>query len=204
MQNCPYKKDDSSSRHPCKNSASHMDILLAFSPFLSFMIGDRFLGHTQGLIAGALVAAALLIRDWMRSHTAPKVLEVGTFILFSGLALYSLALNPDWSIMIVRLLVDTGLLMIVLISLAIRQPFTLQYARERVDRKFWNSPKFLRTNDVITAVWGAAFAIMVLTDVVILYFPDTGTISTIATVLALITAVKFTAWYPDRVAQQAK
>ncbi len=181
-----------------------MEILLAFSPFLSFMIGDRFLGQIQGLIVGALVAAALLIRDWMRSHAAPKVLEVGTFILFTGLAVYSLALKPDWTIMIVRLLVDTGLLLIVIISLVIRQPFTLQYAREKVDQKFWSSPIFLRTNDVITAVWGAAFAVIVLTDVLILYFPDTGTIGTIATILALITAVKVTAWYPERVSRQGK
>jgi hypothetical protein len=34
------------------------------------------------------------------------------------------------------------------LSLAVRKPFTLAYARESTDRKYWNSPLFLRINYV--------------------------------------------------------
>src|SRR6185437_14343639 len=93
-----------------------------------------------------------------------KVLEAGTMILFGGLAAYAFLANVVWSIPAVRLRVDAGLLLIVLISMMIRQPFTLQHAREQVARELWGEPAFLRTNYVITGVWAAAFVVMVAVD----------------------------------------
>lgn len=109
-----------------------MGILLAFAPFIVFAIVDRTVGVTEGLIAGAVVSAGLLIRDWMTPGRSPKILEIGTFILFAGLALYALLGRPDWSLMGVRLRVDAGLMLIALVSMALRKPFTLQYAKEEV------------------------------------------------------------------------
>jgi hypothetical protein len=103
-----------------------LGILLAFAPFLAFALIDRLSGPTEGLIAGAVVSAALLLRDLIQGRTA-KVLEIGTAILFGGLALYALLGRPSWSVVGVRVVVDAGLLLIVLASLVMRRPFTLQY-----------------------------------------------------------------------------
>ena len=70
-----------------------------------------------------------MIRDWAILHQTPKILEIGTFVLFGGLALYAVLGGPMWSIMGVRLRVDAGLLTLVLITMAVGRPFTLQYAR---------------------------------------------------------------------------
>jgi hypothetical protein len=175
-----------------------MGILLAFAPFLAFALIDRLSGPTEGLIAGAVVSAALLLRDLIQGRTA-KVLEIGTAILFGGLALYALLGRPSWSVVGVRLVVDAGLLLIVLASLAMRRPFTLQYARERVAPELWGEPEFVRTNYVITAVWALAFAVMVVAELVLLYVPDVPPrAGIVAIVLALVGAVKFTGWYPER------
>ena len=40
-----------------------MTMLLAFAQFIAFAIIDRLLGSVTGLLAGAAVATALLIRD---------------------------------------------------------------------------------------------------------------------------------------------
>lgn len=101
-----------------------MRILLAFAPCLIFAIGVRLVGGTVGLIAGTLTAIALLLVDRLKSDSAPKVLEIGTVVLFGGLALYTLLGGPFSSIIGVRLCVDAGLLLIVVISMAIGQPFT--------------------------------------------------------------------------------
>jgi hypothetical protein len=179
-----------------------MGILLAFAPFIAFAVVDRLVGPTQGLVAGAVVSVALLLRDLIRGKAA-KVLEVGTVILFGGLALYALLGRPSWSVVGVRLVVDAGLLLIVLASLAMRRPFTLQYAREQVAPELWGTPGFVRTNYVITAVWALAFAMMVAAELVLLYLPGIPPrAGIIAIVLALVGAVKFTGWYPER--QQAK
>jgi hypothetical protein len=176
-----------------------MGILLAFAPFIVFAIVDRILGATDGLIGAALAAAILLVRDLMTPGRTPKILEIGTLVLFAGLALYALFGDPVWSVIGVRLCVDVGLLLIVLLSMAIGRPFTIQYAREQVAPEFWSGPEFLRTNYVITAVWAFAFLIMVAAEVALLYDPDIPRrIGILVIVFALVGAVKFTGWYPNR------
>lgn len=176
-----------------------MGILLAFAPFIAFAVLDRLVGPVEGLIAGALVSATMLLRDWMSPGKTPKILEVGTVLLFGGLALYAVAGGPIWSVMGVRLLVDAGLLLIVLISIALRRPFTLQYARKQVAHEFWDDPHFIHTNYVITGVWALAFLVLVIADLTLLYRPDLPPrFGIVATVLALVGAIKFTSWYPER------
>ena len=176
-----------------------MGILLAFAPFIAFAVVDRLVGATVGLVVGAVVSAALLLRDVVAPGRRPKILEVGTLILFGGLALYAVAARPTWSVIQVRLYVDAGLLLIVLISMLVGRPFTSQYAREQVAPEFWASPEFVRTNYVITAVWALAFAVMVIAELALLYEPGLPPrVAIMAIVLALIGAVKFTGWYPDR------
>jgi hypothetical protein len=177
-----------------------MDILLAFAPFLAFALLDRIVGPKEGLAAGALVAVALCARDWLSPGRSLKILDVGTLLLFCGLATYAYVTNPTWSVVAVRLMVDSGLLLIVLISLAVGRPFTLQYAREKVSSNLWNTPAFRKTNYVISAVWALAFAVMVAAECALLFIPGLSPrVGVLAIVLALVFAVKFTGWYPERV-----
>jgi hypothetical protein len=176
-----------------------MGILLAFAPFVVFAIVDRLFGSTAGLVAGTVVSIGLLLRDVIGGRSL-KVLEAGTTILFGGLALYAVLSRPAWSVIGVRLMVDSGLLLIVLLSMAMRRPFTLQYAREQVAPELWNTPQFVHTNYVITAVWALAFAVMVVAELALLKMPSLPPrIGILAIVFALVGAVKFTGWYPDRV-----
>jgi hypothetical protein len=175
-----------------------MGILLAFAPFFVFVIIERTIGITTGLMAAAAVALILFLKDVL-TRKEIKVLDAGTLVLFGGLALYARTAHPDWSVIAVRLRVDIGLLLIVLASIALRKPFTMQYAREQVAQEFWSSPEFLRINNVITAAWAAAFAIMVAAEAALLYVPAVPRrIGILVTVLAIVAAIKFTSWYPER------
>jgi hypothetical protein len=176
-----------------------MNLLLAFVPFIVFVVAERLFGIPAGLGAGAATAAVLLIRDLLTPGRHPKLLEIGTILLFGGLALYALATGALWSIAEVRLRVDAGLVVIVLGSMALRQPFSLQYARERVDASHWDDPDFLRVNYVISGAWAIAFGVLVLADLVMATMPALPHFGPIvATVLALYAAAWFTDWYPQR------
>lgn len=177
-----------------------MGTLLAFAPFLMFVVVERLIGGPAGLAAGAVVSAVMLARDTFSSVRRVKILEVGTFVLFGGLAFLEwLPGAEQWSIAAVRLRVDSGLLLIVLVSILIRRPFTLQYASEQVPIEVLNTSQFVRTNYVISSVWAAAFAVMVLADLALVYMPALPRqASIIATVAAIVGAVKFTGWYPQR------
>lgn len=170
-----------------------MNMLLAFAPFIAFVVIERAVGTSAGLVAAAFVAAVLLARDLVSRERRVKILEVGTFALFGALAAYALIADPSWSVAAVRLRVDTGLLLIVLASIALRQPFTLQYAREQVSRELWSTPAFVRTNYRITFAWALAFAAMVAADLLMVTMPTLPHIAGILiTVAALYSAIKFT------------
>jgi len=174
-----------------------MGILLAFAPFIIFAIVDRFIGPTQGLCAAALASFLLVLRDWLTTGRHFKILELGTFLLFLILSLYALLERPDWSVVAVRLFVDSGLLLIVVMSIFIGRPFSMQYAQEEVSPDHWNKPEFKRANYVISGVWALAFAVMVIAELLLLFYPTVShRIGIIAIVGALVGAVKFTRWYP--------
>jgi hypothetical protein len=172
-----------------------MNILLAFLPFIVFAVLSRLVGPVEGLIGGTLTSMILLVRDRLQSRSL-KILEAGTFLLFIGLTVYALTAGLALSVIEVRLWVDLGLLAIVLASMAVGRPFTMQYARENVPQEYWSSPKFVRTNFVITSVWALAFIVMVVTEAAMLHVPGTPhALGVTVIVLALVGAVKFTDRY---------
>ncbi len=104
----------------------------------------------------------------------------------------------------VRLAVDGGLLGIALFSLAIRRPFTLQYARERVPEQYWGLPIFLTTNRIITSVWAATFAIHVAADAAAQYVAAIPIwVDVVVSIAAFVGAVIFTRRYPEAVRRRA-
>ncbi|MGY8527648.1 hypothetical protein [Paracidovorax citrulli] len=168
-----------------------MNLLVAFLPFIVFAIVERAAGFAAGLAVGAVIAIVLIVRD-LFARRSLKVLEVGTALMFAGLALYAHLAQPAWSIGFVRLLVDGGLLLIALISIAIRMPFTLQYAREQVPREHWQSPAFIRTNYAITLAWAGAFLALVIADLLLAYALVPPALAVAMIVAALWGAVRFT------------
>ena len=186
-----------------------MGILLGFAPFIAFAAIERTVGPDEGLLAGALIAAGLLIRDLMRrgpvAHgRAPKVLDIGTTLLFGALAIYAPVSHANWTSLGVRLCVDAGLLAIVLVSMAIRRPFTLQVASEQASPEHRHSQSFIRTNYVIAGARAVAFLALAAADLVMLYMPTVPPHVGIGmTVIALVGAIKFTGFYPAYVRRMA-
>lgn len=170
-----------------------MNLLLSFAPFVVFAV-LLHLGYVEaGLWAAAATAGLLVLRDRVILGRSLKILEIGTMILFTALAAYTRITGTVWTIPAVRLVVDSGLLAIVLVSLAIGKPFTIQYARDSVPAEYWQSPRFLETNRRISMVWAAAFAVLVVADAAMTYVPAIpARLDIVATVIALVWAFKYT------------
>jgi hypothetical protein len=178
-------------------------MLSAFAPFIAFAVLNHFAAPTAALVAAALISLALIGRELVFGRSA-KILEVGSCVLFSGLAVYAFISNANWPVVGVKLAVDIGLLLIVLFSLIVGQPFTIQYARESVPQERWNSPQFYRSNRLITLVWLAAFCAIVVADLILLYVPEVPhKVSILLTIGALYGAFKFTMAHPDKAKAQA-
>ena len=174
-----------------------MNILWGFAPYIVFFLLIQVVSTDVGLWAALIVAVLNAGRDWARAGS-PKVLELGTMVLFAALAIFTTAEHWKWTVMAVRLSVDAGLLAIVLVSLAIGRPFTLQYARERVPEQFWHLPLFLTINRRITWAWAGAFATMVTIHAVVVFLPAVPWwLDIVVTILALAAPLRFTSWYPE-------
>ncbi len=176
-----------------------MGILLAFAPFFVFVIVERTIGVTVGLVAAAVVSAILFLRD-MLSRKPIKVLDIGTLVLFGGLAIYASTVHPEWSVIAVRLRVDIGLLLIVLASDRAAKAFHAAIrARTGASRVLEQSRSSCGRIMSSPAVWAAAFAVMVTAEACLLYLPGMSQrLGILATILAVVAAVKFTSWYPER------
>lgn len=181
-----------------------MNILLGFAPFFVFAALSRVAGLFPGLLAAAAVSAALLLRARLRGESA-KILELGSLLLFLGLAGWVAVRHATPSLVAVRLTVDAGLFLIVLASLLAGRPFTLQYAREQVAPDLWTHPAFLHANRAITAVWDGALLVNVLADLLFVFRPDVPrALGALLVVAALGTAAGFTRWYPDHLRRRAR
>ena len=96
-----------------------------------------------------------------------------------------------------QLTVHAGLLAIMIATLILHEPFTLQYAREQVSPETWPTRAFLNSNYRLTGVWVLALAIMAAADAAALL---TATISpalaVVTGLVALAGALTFTVRYP--------
>ena len=99
--------------------------------------------------------------------------------------------------------ITLGLLAIVLVSIAVGRPFTIQYARERIAEQYWQTPLFLAVNRRITWVWAAAFAVLVAAHVATLFFSVPAWIDGVVTAAAFVYATAFTARYPEKARKAA-
>lgn len=63
-----------------------MGILLAFAPFIAFAVVDRLIGLLEGLVVACIVSLTLILREFVTPNRSPKLLDIGTLILFGGLS----------------------------------------------------------------------------------------------------------------------
>jgi hypothetical protein len=141
-----------------------MSILLGFLPFIVFALLTS-LSISLAIWVAFAISFALAIRDFASTKTI-RLLDGGGMILFGALALVAGFVAPSLSMPASRFIIDVGLLLIALASMIMRNPFTLQYAREQVAQEFWGDPRFVRANYVVTAIWALAFAVMATADAI--------------------------------------
>ena len=118
------------------------------------------------------MAIALVVRERLRGAREVRVLEIGTAVLFSVLAACAVFMTGvTWSVGLVRLVVDCGLMLLVLGGVAAGRPFTLPIARARVSPERAATPGLLRTSQLVAAAWAVAFGVLALADLVVILQP---------------------------------
>jgi hypothetical protein len=177
--------------------------LVGLSPWIvnAVVEGEGRLELSAALALGT--AFLVLVLNWLRG-SPPKMLEFASVTYFGVLAVVIAVASEstrDWFELWGGETANIALLLVVLGSVLIRQPFTLQYARDDTPREYWDTPEFMRVNYLISWVWVAAFAIEAVSgfygDAVL---DDSNNIWTgwIIQTFPLLIAAQFTIWYPAR------
>jgi hypothetical protein len=174
-----------------------MTIFLILAPYGAFSLLMLLTSATASLFAAAAICLLAIGFDILRGRSI-KILGAGSAVLFAAVGLYLALIDSGWSSPAVKLAVDAGVFAISLASLAVRFPFTLQYAREVVDAETAALPGFLTANYIITAAWTGAFLLMMIANVLTMYVPGLplwcGLVIAFA---ARNSAAYFTKWYPQ-------
>ena len=174
-----------------------MASFLIIAPFGAFAMLMMVTSVTVSLFAAAALSFGIVVWDVIRGGSL-KMLAGGSVLIFSALGCYITLVDGNWTPVAVRLAVDGSVLAIALLSLAIRLPFTLQYARESVDAETVKLPGFKRANYIITWAWTGAFVLMLVADMLIIYMPSLPLwIGFAVAFAARNSAVAFTKWYPQ-------
>jgi hypothetical protein len=182
---------------------SLLNLLYGFAPWIVLAIlPTRSLQQLKVAIVIALILTVVLNLKYLRKGF---VLVWGAllFCVFNFVVL--VLLNKVWFAVHMGLLVNIFLTAIVWISLLINKPFTLQYAREQVDPKRWNSPRFIRINQLMTMVWGVIFLFNMGVNIIRLYHPENNHwFYVIILNLTVILGFVFNEWFPNWYKQRIK
>src|ERR1035437_7956083 len=147
-----------------------MMIFLILAPFGAFAALMLVTSAAVSLFASAAICLLVVAYDILHGRSI-KMLGAGSAVLFAALGGYITLVDSSWSSSAVKLTVDCGVLAIALLSLAIRRPFTLQYAREVVDAETAVLPGFRRVNYILSTAWTVAFLLMMIANALMIYVP---------------------------------
>ncbi|MFJ3965717.1 hypothetical protein [Streptomyces sp. NPDC090036] len=184
--------------------------VVGMAPWIVFslLVGPGRFELAVGL-ALVTVVALIAVSHLVNRGSTWKLLELADVVFFATMAVVGALASEGtlrWLETYAGEVSNVALAVIAFGSMAVGTPFTLQYAREQVDPAYWNTPGFLRTNYVITGVWGAAFVVAALAGAygdLVLHNPNNIWTGWIIQILAIVAAVKFTVWYPDVVRARA-
>lgn len=173
-------------------------LLLSFAPWIvfGFIAGYSLFRLELAIIISLALTVILSYKQMQKWYIIPWVTFL--FFIFSGVAI--ILMKNFWVASYMGFLSYGTLAAVTWGSLLIGQPFTLQYAKEEVDKSRWNSPIFIRTNQTMTAFWGVLFLINLGMSYYKLNHKEAGgwALDAAGWIILLI-GIFFTVWYPKLV-----
>jgi hypothetical protein len=174
-----------------------MTIFLILVPYAVFALLMLVTSASISLFTAAAICLAVIAFDVARGRSI-KILGAGSVIVFAAVGLYISLVDPTVGTPAAKFAVDAGIFLVSLLSILLRYPFTLQYAREAVDTETAQLPGFLRANYLITWAWTGAALLMMIGNIALLYVPGLPLWSGLLIAFAARnSAVYFTKWYPQ-------
>jgi hypothetical protein len=136
-----------------------LKLIMAFAPWLAFL----FIAHGSlfRLKLGLTIALVLSIGLGVARIHRGIILWLG-LVFFSCASVAVIAFNSMWTVKHMSIVASGVLAAGTWLSVMLGRPFTMDYAREHTDPSLWQSPRFIKTNKILTSAWGLTFTINAL------------------------------------------
>ncbi|MBC3841197.1 hypothetical protein GXW82_15505 [Streptacidiphilus sp. 4-A2] len=170
-----------------------MNYVRGFAPWICYGALSAF-DWRLGMCTAAVVAVLLLLGARRRGDAdLLSAVTCGFFVVMAAVAVGDPTSGLHrWT----GALVNAALAVTALTSLAVGKPFTLAIARSQVPQEYWNSPRFVHVNTVLTRVWAAAFVGAAVACAVIVGYADSNTAALVtAQVLGFVVPLVFSTRY---------
>jgi len=171
-------------------------LLLAFAPWLSFLVIAH--GSLFRVKVGLVVALVLSVAMGLARLHRGIILWVG-LVFFGCASVAVIGFEDRWTLTHMGVLANGALAAGAWLTIAVKNPFTLDYAKAHTDPALWEHPAFLRTNYTVTAAWAAVFTLnagIAVLKMQHLLFSDL--ILELASYALLVGCALFTAWVQTR------
>ncbi len=184
-----------SARQGSEPVVAFLKLLIAFAPWLAFLViaHDTLFRVKLGLVVALVLS---IVMGVARLHRG-IILWVG--LVFFGCATVAVVVMEDtWTLRHMGLLANGALAAGAWLTIVVGKPFTLDYAKEHTDPSLWKHPRFIRSNNVITAVWATTFTLN--TGVAFAKMMHAGSSELayeIVSYALLVGTAVFTVWYPE-------
>jgi hypothetical protein len=168
----------------------------AFAPWLSFLLIAH--GTMFRVKVGLAVALSLSVAMGIARLHRGIILWIG-LVFFSYAMVAVVAFEDHWTLQHMGMLANGVLAAGSWLTVIVKRPFTLDYAKEHADRALWDNPVFLKTNYVVTSVWAAVFTLntgMAFLKMNRLVFDELT--AELMSYTFLVGGALFTIWYPNR------
>jgi phytoene dehydrogenase-like protein len=105
------------------------------------------------------LSASALLNGYRALTKSITIMDLVTILYFLADFTFTFIMGSALFLRFGGLLVYLVLCGMAFVSIAIRNPFTYQYAKQDWPREYWDQPIFRSTNNTITGVWGFIFLV---------------------------------------------
>jgi len=169
-------------------------LALAFKPWIAYWIISHIPALSPGIKLGIPLLLSSVLWAYRRAFGSPTWMDSGTPLYFALAWLVTLSGYGFFDVYGLALgeLVLAGLWFG---TLATDTPLTAEYSKWKWDPALWTNKVFIKTNAIITAVWGSVFLAQSAVALLGQFDPGIGVLRIVLAHILLIPAFIFTAWF---------
>ena len=152
---------------------SFWSMILAFAPWVAFKIilylplFNELTMLKIGLVTAASISAYRILKGLDKG-----IIAWGSGAFFGFSLIMVVGLTNVWYMIHLGIFSNGTLALMTWASVILGNPFTLAYAKQTVDPKYWDTPRFIHKNYKITTAWGLSFSMGVVDALLKQQYPE--------------------------------